>query len=142
MKVNPILDAKTTGRRTTGVWLTLGNTFVAEMLGRMGFDWIVIDRQHGSIEWDAVGPAIQAIELGGLVRRSARVEWNSTGADHAGAGSWRGRGHRAHGFDRGGRRKSSSGERCGDIRRAGSAPSGRRGTTIRLQASNWSLRAS
>jgi 4-hydroxy-2-oxoheptanedioate aldolase len=76
MKRNPILDAKASGRCTTGIWLTLGNTFVAEMLGRMGFDWIVIDRQHGSIEWDAVGPAIQAIELGGSCA-VVRVEWNS-----------------------------------------------------------------
>lgn len=76
MKANPILAAKSSRGATLGIWLTLGNTFVAEMLGRMGFDWVVIDRQHGSIEWDMVGAAIQAIELGGAAAL-VRVEWNS-----------------------------------------------------------------
>jgi 4-hydroxy-2-oxoheptanedioate aldolase len=76
MKANPILQAKATGGRTVGAWLTLGNSFVAEMLGKLGFDWIVIDRQHGSVEWNTVGAAIQAIELGGSCA-VVRVEWNS-----------------------------------------------------------------
>jgi 4-hydroxy-2-oxoheptanedioate aldolase len=76
MKVNPVLEAKATGGRTVGIWLTLGNTFVAETLGKVGFDWILVDRQHGSIEWNAVGPAIQAVELGGSCAL-VRVDWNS-----------------------------------------------------------------
>lgn len=75
MRPNPLLQAKTGARATVGAWLTLGNTFVAELLGRMGFDWVIIDRQHGSIEWDMVGPAIQAIELGGSPAL-VRVDWN------------------------------------------------------------------
>ena len=67
---------KFSGGRTMGIWLTLGNPFVAELLGRLGFDWVVIDKQHGSIEWSDVGPAIQAIELGGSTAL-VRVEWNS-----------------------------------------------------------------
>jgi 4-hydroxy-2-oxoheptanedioate aldolase len=76
MKLNPILRAKSAGHRTMGIWLTVGNPYVAELLGRLGFDWVVIDRQHGSIEWGEVGPAIQAIELGGSTAL-VRVEWNS-----------------------------------------------------------------
>lgn len=76
VSVNPILGAKATGGRTVGAWLTLGNTFVAELLGKLGFDWIIVDRQHGSIEWSTVGAAIQAIELGGSCAL-VRVEWNS-----------------------------------------------------------------
>jgi 4-hydroxy-2-oxoheptanedioate aldolase len=76
MKANPVLKAKTAGGWTVGTWLTLGNTFVAEMLGRVGFDWILVDKQHGSIEWSAVGPAIQAVELGGSCAL-VRVDWNS-----------------------------------------------------------------
>lgn len=75
MRPNPILQAKASGQATIGAWLTFGNTFVAEFMGRLGFDWIVIDRQHGSIEWDMVGPAIQAIELGGSAAL-VRVESN------------------------------------------------------------------
>jgi 4-hydroxy-2-oxoheptanedioate aldolase len=77
MKVNPVLKAKTAGGWTVGTWLTLGNTFVAEMLAKVGFDWILLDKQHGSIEWNAVGPAIQAVELGGSCAL-VRVDWNSS----------------------------------------------------------------
>jgi 4-hydroxy-2-oxoheptanedioate aldolase len=73
---NPILEAKTTGNATIGVWLTVGNTFVAELMAQLGFDWVIIDRQHGSIEWSDVGPCIQAIELGGSPAL-VRVDWNS-----------------------------------------------------------------
>jgi 4-hydroxy-2-oxoheptanedioate aldolase len=76
MKVNPVLQANIAGRRSVGTWLTLGNPFVAEMFGKIGFDWIMIDRQHGSIEWNEVGPAIQAVELGGSCAL-VRVDWNS-----------------------------------------------------------------
>jgi 4-hydroxy-2-oxoheptanedioate aldolase len=75
-KTNPIFDAKASGAPTMGVWLTVGNTFVAELLGQLGFDWVIIDRQHGSIEWSDVGPCIQAIELGGSPAL-VRVDWNS-----------------------------------------------------------------
>jgi 4-hydroxy-2-oxoheptanedioate aldolase len=75
-KTNPILEAKSTGNATVGVWLTVGNTFVAELVGKLGFDWVLIDRQHGSIEWSDVGPCIQAIELGGS-SALVRVDWNS-----------------------------------------------------------------
>jgi 4-hydroxy-2-oxoheptanedioate aldolase len=76
MKANPILQAKMSGGQTVGAWLTLGNTFVAELLGKMGFDWVLIDRQHGTIDWNAVGAAIQAVELGGCCAL-VRVDWNS-----------------------------------------------------------------
>jgi 4-hydroxy-2-oxoheptanedioate aldolase len=76
MKVNPVLQVKTEGGYTAGPWLTLGNTFVAEMLGKTGFDWVLVDRQHGSIGWSAVGQTIQAVELGGA-RALVRVDWNA-----------------------------------------------------------------
>jgi 4-hydroxy-2-oxoheptanedioate aldolase len=75
-KTNPILGAKAGGAATMGVWLTVGNTFVAELMGRLGFDWVIIDRQHGSIEWSEVGRCIQAIELSGSPAL-VRVDWNS-----------------------------------------------------------------
>ncbi len=76
METNPIHDAKNGTRPTFGPWLTVGNTFIAEALARQGFDYVAIDLQHGSIGWDALGPAIQAIELGGSCA-VVRVPWNA-----------------------------------------------------------------
>lgn len=74
MKRNPVLEAKGSGRCTFGAWLSLGNSFVAETLAGAGFDWVLIDMQHGSVGWNSIGPAIQAVELAGssaLVRVAA-----------------------------------------------------------------------
>lgn len=75
MKQNPILAAKASGGTSLGAWLTLGNTFLAELMGKLGFDWIVLDLQHGTINWDTAGAAIQAIELAGT-SAIVRVPWN------------------------------------------------------------------
>jgi 4-hydroxy-2-oxoheptanedioate aldolase len=76
MSTNPILRVKDSGGRIIGPWLSLGSTIVAETLAQQGFDFIAIDMQHGSIGWDTIGPAIQAIELGGACA-VVRVPWNS-----------------------------------------------------------------
>ena len=34
---------------TIGSWITIGNTAVAEILAKAGFDWLVVDLEHSSI---------------------------------------------------------------------------------------------
>jgi 4-hydroxy-2-oxoheptanedioate aldolase len=72
---NRILQAKKDGSATFGAWQSLGNNVAAENLARQGFDWIVIDTQHGSVEWEQVAGIMQAIENGG-VGAVLRVGWN------------------------------------------------------------------
>jgi 4-hydroxy-2-oxoheptanedioate aldolase len=76
MKINPVLAAKSSRGRTFGIWQTLGNSFVAEMFGKFGFEWVIVDMQHGSIDWHDLGPVIQGIELGGSCAL-VRVEANT-----------------------------------------------------------------
>jgi 2-keto-3-deoxy-L-rhamnonate aldolase RhmA len=35
------------GEFLTGFWLNLGSPFTAEMAGRAGFDWVLLDHEHG-----------------------------------------------------------------------------------------------
>jgi 4-hydroxy-2-oxoheptanedioate aldolase len=73
---NRILQAKTDGNVTFGAWQSLGNSVAAENLARQGFDWMIIDTQHGSIEWEHVAGVIQGIENSGL-GALIRIGWNS-----------------------------------------------------------------
>lgn len=58
---------------TIGSWITLGHTSVAEILLKVGFDWLVLDMEHSVITYAEMQRLIQVIALGGgtpLVRVS------------------------------------------------------------------------
>jgi 4-hydroxy-2-oxoheptanedioate aldolase len=58
-----------------GTWLNLGSSVTAEIAGRAGFDWLLIDLEHGSgDEAHLLGQlqAISATEAVGIVR----IAWN------------------------------------------------------------------
>jgi 4-hydroxy-2-oxoheptanedioate aldolase len=46
-----------------GGWCSIGSSYVAELLGSCGFDWICIDLQHGFASLDSVLPMVQAAAL-------------------------------------------------------------------------------
>ena len=75
MRRNPILEAKQTGRRAIGAWLTVGSSFTAETMARAGLDCVVVDLQHGSVGWADLGAIIQAIDGAGSCA-VVRVPWN------------------------------------------------------------------
>lgn len=61
------------GTRTVGSWLSLGDVAVAELLCEVGFDWLVIDREHSAIDYGRTQDLIRAIDGRGkaaLVRLS------------------------------------------------------------------------
>jgi len=56
-----------------GAWLSLGNVHTAELLANAGFDWVVVDLQHGLIEYGdllRMLPAISTTDTTPLVRVS------------------------------------------------------------------------
>lgn len=56
-------------------WLSLGNSFSAEMMARQGFDAICIDMQHGLIDYDHLPAMLQGISQTEAVPL-VRVPWN------------------------------------------------------------------
>jgi 2-dehydro-3-deoxyglucarate aldolase len=52
---------------TLGSWLTLGNTAVAEIMAKAGFEWLVVDMEHSAITLDIAQQLIQVIEGCGVV---------------------------------------------------------------------------
>jgi 4-hydroxy-2-oxoheptanedioate aldolase len=58
-----------------GGWLSIGNTFSAEVMAAQGFDWLVVDSQHGVIDYHAAVPMLQTISAF-PVTPLVRVPWN------------------------------------------------------------------
>lgn len=61
-----------------GGWLVLPSSISAEYMSRAGFDWLCVDMQHGSIDYQAAVTMMQAISTGDTVP-VVRVPWNEPG---------------------------------------------------------------
>jgi 4-hydroxy-2-oxoheptanedioate aldolase len=75
MRENVVLRAWRDGQATVGAWLSLPNSFSAELMAHQGFDWLTIDMQHGLIDYADVVTMLQAISTT-PVTPFVRVPWN------------------------------------------------------------------
>ena len=50
---------------TIGSWITIGDSAIAEILAKAGFDWVVVDLEHSVISIDVAGDLIRTIDLCG-----------------------------------------------------------------------------
>jgi 4-hydroxy-2-oxoheptanedioate aldolase len=60
---------------TLGGWLALPDSFSAEIVSRTGFDWVLIDMQHGLIGYSDLLAMLQGISTSGLPAL-VRTQWN------------------------------------------------------------------
>jgi 4-hydroxy-2-oxoheptanedioate aldolase len=74
-RLSLLRSSKSVGVPTFGAWQCLPSSLSAEILARAGFDWILVDLQHGGAGWGDLLAIIQALELGGAVPL-VRVGWN------------------------------------------------------------------
>lgn len=63
------------GARQIGLWSQLANNIAAEIISRAGFDWIVLDMEHGPNELPALIAQLQAM-TGGSAEPVVRPPWN------------------------------------------------------------------
>src|SRR5436853_2882169 len=66
MRENTLRQRLYAGKAAFGVMCTVPAPAVVEMLGRLGFDWILLDNEHGSIIVDTAEACIAAAELSGM----------------------------------------------------------------------------
>jgi 2-keto-3-deoxy-L-rhamnonate aldolase RhmA len=59
--INPIKEKLRRGQLTFGAWVTIPNPAVAEIMALAGFDFLVIDTEHGAINVESVQSLIQAM---------------------------------------------------------------------------------
>ncbi len=51
---------------SVGSWISLGHPAIAEIMARAGFDWLVIDLEHSTIDLEVAGNLIRVIDLCGV----------------------------------------------------------------------------
>jgi 4-hydroxy-2-oxoheptanedioate aldolase len=61
-----------------GGWLTLGNSFSAEVMAHQRLDWLCVDMQHGVIDYDTAVTMLQGISTTAATP-IVRVPWNEPG---------------------------------------------------------------
>jgi 4-hydroxy-2-oxoheptanedioate aldolase len=71
-------DRLNAGELLLGGWCSIANAFSAEVLARVGFDWLCIDMQHGLIDYDGMLSILQAITVT-QTPALVRVPWNEPG---------------------------------------------------------------
>jgi 4-hydroxy-2-oxoheptanedioate aldolase len=59
----------------SGGWCNLGSSLTAEIAGRAGFDWVVIDLEHGSGDYESLVHQLQAVS-GTSAAPIVRIAWN------------------------------------------------------------------
>lgn len=64
------------GSYTAGVWASLGSPMATEVVGQMGFDWILIDMEHGPGDYQTLLGQLQAIAAAGDSVPVVRAQWN------------------------------------------------------------------
>ncbi|MBJ2149431.1 HpcH/HpaI aldolase/citrate lyase family protein [Paracoccus sp. IB05] len=79
MFTNRLKQQWSEGRAAINGWLSIGNTFTAEIMAAQGYDSITIDAQHGALDYTAVLPMLQAMRASG-VTPMVRVPWREPGA--------------------------------------------------------------
>ncbi len=75
VKTNHVKRALREGRPTVGSWLHLCSGIGAEIMSRAGFDWLLIDMEHGHGDYQTLLTQLQAIE-GSETIPVVRVQWN------------------------------------------------------------------
>jgi len=75
LKKNRVKELWREGKTAVGTWLSLGSPLVAEIIAYLGFDWVVIDTEHGTIDIETTQSIIQAISATDTVP-IVRVPWN------------------------------------------------------------------
>lgn len=64
---NSLKKALKAGRYTAGSWLHLGSPVIAEVLSIAGFDWLLIDMEHGFGDYQTLLAQLQAIQCGSAI---------------------------------------------------------------------------
>ena len=58
-----------------GTWLNLGSSLTAEIAARAGFDWVLIDMEHGAGDHESMVHQVQAVS-GTPAAPLVRIAWN------------------------------------------------------------------
>ncbi|MCC7321794.1 MAG: 2,4-dihydroxyhept-2-ene-1,7-dioic acid aldolase [Rubellimicrobium sp.] len=78
MAINRLHDIWRQGRPALNGWLSIGNSFTAEIMAAQGYDTLTVDLQHGALDYSAALPMLQAMRASNVVPM-VRVPWREPG---------------------------------------------------------------
>ena len=78
MEVRSLRQRWRDGATTLGAWISLRDPLLAEVAGQAGFDYVVVDMQHGLNDYADVVAMLQAM-AGSATVPLVRVPWNEQG---------------------------------------------------------------
>ncbi|MCS7223067.1 MAG: aldolase/citrate lyase family protein [Armatimonadetes bacterium] len=64
---NWVLTKLRRGESTVGSWLSVGSPYLAQVMARCGFDWLVVDTEHGTVSYPDMVLSIQVLLPGPAV---------------------------------------------------------------------------
>ena len=64
------------GKATCGAFLQMNSHVSAEILSRAGFDWLIVDMEHGPVDIDGLLRQLQAIGCASACAPFVRAPWN------------------------------------------------------------------
>lgn len=70
----PSLREKLNAGVTIGTWLQIGSSQTVEIMGQAGFDWVILDTQHGGMSEADLLPLLQALSSTGTPAL-VRINW-------------------------------------------------------------------
>ena len=76
MERNPFTHAIQAGTKQVGLWVTLSNNFVADVIAPAGYDWVLLDMEHSPNDYFSIIGQLQAFAGTGTTA-IVRVEWNN-----------------------------------------------------------------
>ena len=62
--IQAIRKKLSTNKITVGSWMQIPDSNLAEIIGQIGFDWVAVDLEHGSIDLGKLPDIFRALELG------------------------------------------------------------------------------
>jgi 4-hydroxy-2-oxoheptanedioate aldolase len=77
MKTNYVRHKLRAGQPSFGTWLTLPDVTAAQLMTRMGFDWLTVEMEHAAMSIETAGALFAIISNAGVVPL-VRVPINST----------------------------------------------------------------
>jgi 2-dehydro-3-deoxyglucarate aldolase len=87
--INDIRNNLAKGDVSVGSWMQFSQASIAEVMGQLGYDWVAVDLEHGSIGHQQLPDLFRALELGNtlpLVRLAEGLPKDCKQALDAGAG--------------------------------------------------------
>ncbi len=76
MKPNRVKQLLREGKSACGTWVSLCSPLAAEVIGLCGFDWVLIDMEHGAGDFQTLLGQLQAVGCAGETEPIVRVQWN------------------------------------------------------------------